>query len=198
MIVSGCIKEPNDSPTQASKSEVTEKSAYSNLEKIGMAADFSRIDYTQGQYNITLYNTVDNYTARIETFKPDSIVELFISDGNSTSRSIIDFQVGTVDIENDRLYKFSDLDSAIVSSSTTTLFNITAVIVAHHSQVPQSSQSFVNNGSSDSFPEYAGRRCFWCSSSVTNEYFPGLCVDITTTTMFWFFESTSSGDTYAC
>ena len=47
MIVSGCIKEPNDSPTQASKSEVTEKSAYSNLEKIGMAADFSRIDRHQ-------------------------------------------------------------------------------------------------------------------------------------------------------
>jgi hypothetical protein len=177
------------------------KSRTTDLEHLGMEANLKEIKHLNGTYDVSFHGLSGYYNVDIDVFSPDSIIELEISDGSNSFTSLVDVRSKSIDIENDNLYTFSELEKDSISTSSSVLFRITTSIIAHHNQNPRTSVTFLDNGNSDSFPDEddAAAVCFWCSSAVTNEFYPGLCVDITTTSMFWgTFENESVGDAYVC
>lgn len=198
LIILGCHKEEFENVSQPNSTNDSPKTNFSNLEILGMAANIKKITYISGQYFVSFYGSSDAYSVAINTFKLDSLIDLGISDNNNSHRSIVDVNKDSLSIFGGYSYSFSDLQNIQIESSSDILLRITLAVIAQHNENPRSSIVFSNNGNSDYFPDNAARKCFWCKRVVTNEYFPGLCVDITTTTMFWIFEHEDVSDTYAC
>lgn len=105
-----------------------------------------------------------------------------------------------MNVESENLYTFTQLDTIVISPRSTLLMKLTFAIIAFHGEQPQGIQSYMDNGNDDDFSEDDfPPRCFWCGTTVTNNYFPGLCRNITTTNMFWgAFSHESIGESYGC
>lgn len=204
----GCTKEefsdvPSESTsstTQVNNSDPNGNRAATNAQLVAMAANVESITYVSGQYEVEFYGSSTVYKVDIHSFDPEKEINFSIDDGSQTSESIVDVTNGEVDIENEGTYSFRSLDTDSLHASSKYLFKVTMVVIGHHNEYPLTSVSFSDNGNSDAVPPPgAAAICFWCSNTVQHEYFPGLCYDITTTSMVWgLFESESISDTYAC
>lgn len=198
---SGCMKNEAD-PMNSKDHDFSQlqKSTYSDIELLGMAANIDEIQYSNGLYEVSFYGSTSSFTVNVGTFQADSIIQIEISDGTHTFEALIDFDSETLDIENDRVYSFRDLNDGRITSSSSLLLRVVTGVVAQHIENPKSSISFIDNGSADYFPdeEVPSYGCCICSSTVTNEFFPGLCIDYTTTTIFWIFEVKTESDPYPC
>jgi hypothetical protein len=207
LLFTGCSKDemesPNSSqpPSKTGQSDLS-KSSYTNEEKIAMAGDVKNITHVIGtEYDVHLYGSSTGYDVTIDDFYTDSLIVLTIDDGTTKSKSTHDIINGKLDIENDAVYYFSSLKNDSLHSGSSALFRITLAVISHHIETPRQSASFVNNGSSDIFPEhFVGANCFWCTSyDEDHSIGAGLCITIATQYIFWMeYDTYQCGDAYPC
>lgn len=201
VVFTGCTKdEVNPKNSQSTNTHDFQRSSYTDIELFGMAANIDEIQYSSGSYNVSFYGSTANYSVDVVTCVIDSIIQIDITHGAQTSKAVIDFDRKTLDIENDQDFSFRDLESIQVSASSSVLFRVATVVISQHLDNPQMSITFVDNGSSDVFPveDPEDRKCCICSSTTTNGFFPGLCIDTTYQTVFWITLPPTQGDAYAC
>lgn len=200
LVFTGCDKESfEDSPSHKS-STPTQKSNLSNMEMLGMAANLKDITYNNGQYDLSFYGTSESYSVVINSFLPDSRIDLSISSGSKTVKSVLDANAGSIEIDQIS-YRFSELQQTRITSSIDIILRATIGVIAHHIENPQRSITFIHNGDSDFFPDdpVMARRCFWCSSSKQHMFMEALnlCTTITTKTRFWV-TTTEESDPHIC
>lgn len=181
----GCEKEAVESPAYVNDSY--NKVNPTNVELLCMAANIKEIFFDDGTYEVSFYRGNENYSVEVKTFRADSIIELTISDGNGFYTSIVNAAEEVIDIQGDDSYTFEDLDEGEISAESTELFRVTCAIIAHHNEHPNSHAAFADNGDEDFIPEDPSKAAkpFWKKTTVVNEFYPGLCVEITTTEAFW-------------
>jgi hypothetical protein len=207
LIVGGCGKEEIETPVQSQPPAKTEqnhlsKSTYSDEQLLAMAGNVKQIDHISGNvYEVHFYGSTTVYEVDVRKFILNDIVELRIDDGTTTSISTIDVSNSEIDIQNDKVYKFASLNNDSIYAGSTALLKVTVGVGSHHTATPWKSASFVDNGSSDIFPEnYVTANCFWCNDYETDhDIGAGLCITLNTPTFFWIEGNTyQCGDAYAC
>jgi len=180
VILASCAKE-TDSPSELNSQTSQSKSAYSDYELFCMAGDIKSITYTSLGYDVDLYRSSAVYGVEILNFVGDSLVEVKITYGTTTSVPKIIVDDATLDIQNDKIYTFATLDKSTLSSTSTELFRVTVAVMAHHDLNPNATKNFVDNGNMDEYGPNGAKglfkKPFWRKWTVTNEYFPGICID---------------------
>lgn len=139
------------------------KSAYSDLEYMAMAANIEAISYNSSteRYDIEFFGSINNHSVEIIDWN-DSFVELLIIEGSNQYTSEIDKSLENVIISNLGTYTFSQFEDIEIQTNNYTIMNLTSIIPAFHDNETNGSLTFDNNGSQDTFPaDNSGKRRFW-------------------------------------
>lgn len=187
VIVASCAKEA-DYPAELSSQVSQAKANYSDYELFCMAGNVKSITNVPSGYDVELYGSSTVYGVDILNFDGDSLIEVKIFYNSTNSTSKIDVDGAKLDIQNDKTYTFSTLDNSSLSSSSTELFKVTLAVIAHHDIHPDTTKTFVDNGERDEYGSTGAKlfkKPFWRRWTVTNEFYPGVCIDYPHWEGFW-------------
>src|SRR5690554_199691 len=116
LVFSGCTKdEVNPKNSHNQDYHQVQRSGYSDIELLGMAANIDEIQFRNGSYTVSFHGSATSYSVDIVSFDLDSIIEISISHGVVVSEALVDFDGETLDIGNDQ-YSFEDINLIQISS----------------------------------------------------------------------------------
>jgi hypothetical protein len=195
-VIVGCEKEEaiqpeaQTNPTNNVKlKEINSKSAYNDVELMAMASNIEAISYnsTTGLYEIGFYGNILDHSVEIIEWN-DDFIELEIVQGTNTYSSEINASNEEVTITGLGVYTFEAFDDVEVNLENNVLENITSIIPAFHLEHENSSLTFDDNGSSDTYPVTSGsdRIRFWHTTSVVvSPCFQGTEISKVSYERFW-------------
>jgi hypothetical protein len=152
---SACEKDettPNrmlDESNQKAKSTSVNKSLYTSLDSMAMAAGVEQIISTVDGYEFTFYNNPTTYDVEIFSFNDTLEIEYVISSSSGSTDNII------IDVTNETIgnISFNTFAQSPISESRSVLENITAITTVHHLSNPSMSYDFDDNGNTDEYPD---------------------------------------------
>lgn len=152
---SACEKDettPNrmlDDNSQKEKTISVNKSVYTALDSMAMAAGVDQIIPTIDGYELTFHNDPTIYDVEIVSFNDTVEIEYVITPYGGSSQFI------TIDVINETIgsSSFNTFAQSPISESRNILERITAVTTVHHALNPAGSDSFGDNGDEDEYPD---------------------------------------------